>query len=294
MKRQRSSMSKNLLDLSGKIDDLTGSLFVAIASVATSLGIPFFVVGATARDMILSYGYRIQTIRATYDIDFGVHVPDWEHYEMLKQGLIATERFSPANETQRLLYKDRLTIDIIPFGPIANSENLLRWPPDHETKMNIIGFEESYHHSLTVRVSSTPILDVQFASLAGLAVMKIIAWNDKYPERDGDAKDLALLMQAYLDAGNDERLFNEELDLIENEDFDYVRAGARLLGRDMAAMLKPTTKKVVIEILDRETGKQDRYRLIEDMMRGSTGLTEGFEELLQLLEELKQGILERI
>jgi predicted nucleotidyltransferase len=64
-------MSKNLLDLSGKIDDLTGGLFVAIASVATSLGIPFFVVGATARDMILSYGYGIQTIRATYDIDFG-------------------------------------------------------------------------------------------------------------------------------------------------------------------------------------------------------------------------------
>jgi len=287
-------MTKNFIDLSGKIDTLTGDLFADITGAAAYLGIPFFVVGATARDMILTYGYGIRTLRATYDIDLGVRVPDWEHYEMLKHGLIATNRFSSTKETQRLLYKDSLIIDIIPFGPIAHSKNVLSWPPDHETKMNIIGFEESCHYSLTVRASSTPILDVQFASLAGLAVMKIIAWNDKYPERDGDAKDLALLMRTYLDAGNDERLFNEELDLIENEDFDYVRAGARLLGRDMAAMVKPTTKKVVIEVLDRETGEQDRYRLIEDMVRGSAISTEGFEELLQLLEEMRAGILERM
>lgn len=286
-------MTKNFIDLSGKIDTFTEGLFVDVTDVAAYRGIPFFVVGATARDMILTYGYGIRTIRATYDIDLGVQVPDWQQYEMLKQGLIATNRFNSTSETQRLLYKDNLVIDIIPFGSIANSENSLSWPPDHETKMNIIGFEESYQYSLTVRVSSAPILDVRFASLAGLAVMKILAWNDKYPERDGDAKDLALLMRTYLDAGNDERLINEESDLIENMDFDYVRAGARLLGRDMAAMVKPATKKVIIDILDRETGEQNRYRLIEDIMRGSAILIEGFEELLHLLEEMKAGILDK-
>jgi predicted nucleotidyltransferase len=286
-------MAKNFIDLSGKIDTLTGGLFADITRAAACLGIPFFVVGATARDMILAYGYGIRTIRATYDIDLGVRVPDWEHYEILKQALIATNRFSPTKETKRLLYKDSLIIDIIPFGLIANSEKVLSWPPDHETEMNITGFEESYYYSLTVRVSSVPILDVQFASLAGLAVMKLISWNEAYPERDGDAKDLVLLMRHYLDAGNDERLFNEESDLIENMDFDYVGAGARLLGRDMAAMVKPTTKKAVTEILDRETGEQDRYRLIEDMVRGRAILTEDFEELLHLLEEMKAGILEK-
>ena len=29
---------------------------------------PFFVIGATARDIILKYGYGIETIRATNDI----------------------------------------------------------------------------------------------------------------------------------------------------------------------------------------------------------------------------------
>lgn len=62
----------------------------------------------------------------------------------------------------------------------------------------------------------------------------------------------------------------------------------------MAAMLQPNTKKAILEILNRETGEQERYRLIEDMMRDDAMLKEGFEELPQLLEELKAGILERL
>ena len=72
-----------------------------------------------------------------------------------------------------------------------------------------------------------------------------------------------------------------------------MRASARLLGRDIAAILNPKTAKTILEILDRETGKQDRYRLIEDMRDISGGFNNNFEENLQLLEELKAGILEK-
>ncbi len=124
--------------------------------------------------------------------------------------------------------------------------------------------------------------------------MKIITWNDRYPERDRDAKDLALLMRTYLDAGNVEHLNNEEADLVEKEDFDYVRAGARLLGRDIAVILRSETTKTVLEILNRETGEKDRYRLVEDMMDRSGVVNDNFDEKLQLLEELRSGILERL
>ncbi|MGD9161830.1 MAG: hypothetical protein PVG39_25695 [Desulfobacteraceae bacterium] len=70
-------MSRNLLDLSGKIDPLTIELFETIKNTADSGGINFFVVGASARDMILEYGYEIKTKRATMDIDLGVQVADW-------------------------------------------------------------------------------------------------------------------------------------------------------------------------------------------------------------------------
>ena len=79
-------MSGNLLDLSGKIDIFTVELFETISNVAVSINVPFFVVGATARDMILTHGYDIQTIRATNDIDFGVQVSDWDQYRKLTEG----------------------------------------------------------------------------------------------------------------------------------------------------------------------------------------------------------------
>jgi len=54
------------------------------------------------------------------------------------------------------------------------------------------------------------------------------------------------------------------------------------------------TAKAFLEILNRETGEQDRYRLVEDMMESSASFKNDFDEKLQLLEELKSGILERL
>ena len=287
-------MKGNLLDLSGKIDSTMVEIFGAIAKAAESLNTPFFVVGATVRDIILQCGYGIPTTRATQDIDFGVQVSDWVHYRQLREGLLSTGKCtSDKKKAQRLLYEGNFPIDMIPFGAIADLDNSISWPPDHEVKMSILGFEESYRHSLTVRLRSDPVLDVQFASLSGLALMKIISWHDRYPERNRDAKDLVLLMRNYLDAGNEERLYNEEVDLLEKVDFDYLRASARLLGRDIAAILNPRTAKTVLKILNLETGKQDRFRLIEDMRETPRGFSNNFKENLQLLEELKSGILEK-
>jgi predicted nucleotidyltransferase len=124
--------------------------------------------------------------------------------------------------------------------------------------------------------------------------MKIISWKDRYPERDRDASDLALIIRNYTDAGNVERIFNEAIDLVDSEDFDYVSVGARLLGRDIAVVLSTDAMTAVLEILNDETGKQDRYRLIEDMMRSDVSSINDFEDVLRWLEEVKTGILERI
>ena len=84
------------------------------------------------------------------------------------------------------------------------------------------------------------------------------------------------------------------LEGVAKEDFDYVRAGARLLGRDIAAILSSDLKDRVVGILDKETGKKEEYKLIEDILMSKTLINVDFDSLLGLLEELKQGILERI
>jgi len=286
-------MKKKLFDLSGKIDNSFIEVFETIADVAKLQSVPFFVIGATARDMILTSGYGIETKRATLDIDCGVQVSDWHQYKKLTEGLISRGKFESTNKAQRFSYKESFLIDIIPFGKIAGPDDSLSWPPDHETEMSTLSFEESYQHSLTVRLRTNPVLDIQFASLAGLALMKIISWNDNYSRRDKDAKDLLVIMFHYLDAGNQERLYNAERDLV-GEDFDYTRASARLLGRDIATIANPKTTETVLEILNRETGEQDRYRLVEDMLRSGSPFNDDFDEKLQLLEELKSGFLDKL
>ncbi len=287
-------MKGNLLDLSGKIDKVRLLAFEKVSRVADSLGVPFFIIGAAARDLILMNGHNIPTIRATLDVDFGVQVPSWDQYLKLKQGLVETGEFTETEDVQRMMFQSSLRIDLIPFGPIADNTSTIKWPPNQEIVMSILGFEESFRHSQTVRLSTNPKLDLKIVTLAGLTAMKIISWKDRYPERDRDAIDLALIIQNYTDAGNIERIFDEALDLVDSEDFDYVSVGARLLGRDIAVILSTDAKAVVLEILNNETGKQDRYRLLEDMMRSDLLLTNDFEDVLRWLEEVKTGILEGI
>lgn len=286
-------MNENLFDLSQKIDGFTVELLDTIADVAESLKVPFFVVGAMARDVILTQGYGIETGRATQDIDLGVQMSDWDGYEGLSEGLIATGKFRrDKKQAQRLRYKEMLPVDVIPFGAIAEPDDRLSWPPEHDTTMSTLGFEAAYHTSISIRIRAKPALHIKFVSLPGLALLKIISWNDNHVRRGRDAHDLLLLMRTYLDAGNQERLFNEEKDLV-GEDFDYVRAGSRLLGRDIAVILSPDIKETLVKILDEETGDQNQYRLVENMLdRGAE--SSDFEDALQLLEDLKAGILEKL
>jgi len=285
-------MTRKLLDLSGKIDPTTIEFYETIATVAASLNIPFFVVGAAARDMILEYGFGVTPRRATVDVDLAIEVQDWKTYEKLKESLVTTGDFKPSKSVKRLLYKDDLPIDIVPFG--VGRDNKITWPPDYDVKMSTLGFEEAYRYSQLVRLRSNPILEILFASMPGLAIMKIISWSERNPsERNRDAIDLELLMRNYIEAGNSQRLYNEDADLLNEDDFDYERASARLLGRDIAKIAKPETRSFLLAILDRETGEQEQYRLIEDMMGSVFSSAETFDEKLQLLEALKAGILDR-
>ena len=49
--------------------------------------------------------------------------------------------------------------------------------------MSLLGFKEAHENSITVRISSAPKLDIQLPSIPGLAIMKIISWDEKYPAR---------------------------------------------------------------------------------------------------------------
>lgn len=285
-------MSNISFDLSGKIDEPTVAALFIIKRIADSLEIPFFVVGAAARDFLLKHCYGIEPPRITRDIDLGVQVASWEQFGKLAEALKASGEFTRDRREQQRFHRNHVLIDIVPFGPITDIARRISWPPEHEIFLNMMGFQEAYQHSITVRLSTDPEIDVQLPTLPGLALMKLISWDEKYPERQKDAEDLLLIMQKYEEAGNFERLYDSAQDLLQEENFDTRLAGIRLLGRDMARIADPETLSAVRRIIDTETGMQTHRRLIIQMVRGSARIDSRFDEVLIYLEKLKKGVHE--
>ena len=287
-------MIKKSYDISGRIDKYRLEIIESIKDATDSLAISFFIVGATARDIILEFVYSKKVFRATNDIDFGVSVTDWKVFDSLMSFLARGGKFvKDKNIEHRLLFKETYPVDIVPFGKIASKDGTFRWPKENK-EFTILGFDEAFENSDLVKVKSNPDIIVNFAAPHSLALLKIISWNERYPERSRDATDLVLLLESYLEAGNLERLYKEESDLV-NDDFDFTITGVRLVGRDIASSFNYKTLNHVISILEKETGEKRRYRLVEDMFQSQNMEKEThFDYYLKILETLKTGIQERI
>jgi hypothetical protein len=77
-----------------------------------------------------------------------------------------------------------------------------------------------------------------------------------------------LVLSRYLDAGQADRLYGEAAHLVDESDFDYARAGARLLGADVRRFLEAagshTTVASLGRLLVRETDANQPLRLVQD------------------------------
>lgn len=277
-------MTTTSLDLSGKIDPTIIDVCETVAQCMMQLGSSYFMIGATARDLILTEGYGVSTGLATQDIDFAVQVPTWEVYEHLGRQLVATGKFKKGRDAQRYDYKHRGTvtsIDIVPFG--FSADQYITWPPPHGAHMSVLGFADVFQHAQPVRLRKTPPLDVLFASLAGLVILKLVAW-DENASRKKDAQDIFLIMTNYAHAGHLDRIVNAT-ELYEIPGMDFANATAHMLGGDIAQICSPETKIHLLKILERET-REDAYRLLHAM--GPQGDTD--DSLHHMLLSLKAGI----
>ena len=211
--------------------------------VAGDLHLAYFVGGAFARDLILLHVYGFDVPHPTRDVDIGIAVRNWEEFEKVKERLIGTGKFSPVNGVAHKLTflaspaGRGVPLDVLPFAGVEEPGSVLRWPPDREVEMNLAGFEEAHAHAEQVQISDAAI--VRVASLPGQVLLKLSAWLDRRAETPRDALDLSMMFRRYGDAGNMDRLYEEESELLEATGFDIERAGATLLGQDVRAIASP-------------------------------------------------------
>ncbi len=265
-------------------------LFTTLDRVARAEEIDYFVVGATARDLILEHGFGVSAGRATLDVDIGIQAESWEVFERLRNALLDTNLFVSQRQSQRLrFHKDELPVDILPFGSISNKEDSIRWPNEDGVEMNVQGFDCAYASSLVVILQPDPRLEIRVASPAGLVLLKLIAWRDRRASTSKDVDDLSVIINNYLKIEGIERVTEEHLDLLNDSELDLDRVGAQLLGRDLAMMVDTGMSEALIEILDEiletDAGYQFVYRYT-----GSAGNEEDSEAVIKAIRsELKQS-----
>jgi predicted nucleotidyltransferase len=230
-------------------------------------GAPWLVAGAMARDLLLSHAHGIRIARLTRDVDIAVAVPSWEAFEAIRAALIGSGRFAPLPVVHKLRYDGGISLDLIPFGGLEAEDRTIAWPPDRAIIMNVTGFQEALTSSLAVLLPEGAQLRV--VALPALVALKLTAWRDRRLTEPGkDAQDLFLVLSYYLDAGQRDRLYDEAAHLLDDPDFDYARAGARMLGADVRKFLDTTGADVAVadlgQLLASESDPRGPLRLLQD------------------------------
>lgn len=213
------------IDLSDRKDLKRLADLLAAIRTAWTAGEPLLV-GAMARDILLSYAHGIRIERATLDIDFAVAVETWEEFERLRQQLLDSGDFVEVPEIlRRLVFQKDTKLDLIPFDGVERSDRTIAWPPKQDEVMHVLGYREAMRDAAEVLLPDGQ--RVKVVSLPALATLKLFAWRDRRiraPRKD--AADLWTILSNFLQAGNDDRLYTEATHLFDEPNYDYLRAGA--------------------------------------------------------------------
>jgi predicted nucleotidyltransferase len=284
-------MTASSNNISHSIPPESAEVLRDVAHHAAALAIPFFVLGATARDIIFGVLYDIPTPRATLDIDLALRVRDWDQYVRLRAHMLAAGDYTEdRHQHQRLLHGNGALIDLVPFGPVESPAGVISWPPEQDVVMQTAGFEEALASAVEVIVSEEPACTIRVCTPAALAAMKLIAWHEKYPARKKDAQDLLFLMKQYVHAGNERRLYAEEKDLFAAMNFSFEDASPRLLGRDIRSIVTVGTRSVLLTILATETAEESQFRLLSDMTTAGLRDDTSMAAVLGMLRQLRMGL----
>lgn len=265
-------------------------LLEKLTAFFNSINSEFYIIGATARDIIISGIHNQEVRRKTADLDIAIAIPDWSRFQEISDAIEQIEGFNKSKkQKQRFYYKRDFKLDVVPFGEIAKADNNIYWPPEETHAMSVIGFTQVAKHTLDVDIDGK--LTVKIASLSGIFLLKLAAWRDRHRETDKDAEDMAFLISVYLEI-NMERAATNHYEIFERESFTTFNAGATLLGLDMRFIIRDDlgVLREFISILQSELDKEDESPLINQMLETHQSLKyeEVYDALLSMTNELNK------
>ena len=226
----------------------------------------FYVIGATARDIIVQQLLDTASTRRTKDLDIAIAIPDWDAFEQIKERLVA-DGFKKSNDMYQRFYYGAYEVDIVPYGVVAKEDDNIYWPPEEVVAMSVKGFDEVLSEAITVSIDDE--FKVKIASLHGLFLLKLNAWLDRNAKTSKDAEDMSFILSNYFMANLDREIHQEVYDW---EIFDEYIVGGYWLAHDLVTLLNVNQLNYYKEVIEGELAKQEESRLINQMIENSYSL----------------------
>lgn len=274
----------SLLDISGRIDPSIVEIYKAVSSCADQLGIPYLVVGASARDIVMELGFGVKATRGTTDIDFAIQVNHWDDFVRLKTELVRNG-FAETNREERLRHKNDYPIDVVPFGGVANAQGEITWPPKHEFTMSVLGFNEALNDALQVLIDAETNLAIPVASPEGIVMLKFISWTERPSNlRNKDAADIVFIIKNYGQVPYVDSIIYDDLVLLDRYEGNTSEVGAHILGRRVREISPEEAISFYIEALNQTVRKGIEF------MADASKSTKG--NVVKLIEAFSNGFNE--
>jgi len=245
---------------------LLQDLLRKLTSTFSRIDKDFFVIGATARDIILQVLADTSAHRMTRDLDIAIAVPDWASYELIQEVLIA-DGFKKSEQQKQRFFYDYYEVDVVPYGQLAAEDDYIYWPPEETVAMSVKGFDEILSKAITVSIDNE--FKVKIASLHGLFLLKLNAWVDRHISTNKDAEDIWFIIDNYYFA-NDARGIHPEV--YDTDEFDMTAAGAYWLAYDVVDLVSPKTLQYFQKILEDELSKGNGSRLFMQILETNSSV----------------------
>lgn len=245
-------------------NDLLYDTLSALEHTLSTLSVPVYVVGATARDMAMLLLHEDEPKRKTRDLDVAIAIPDWEAFDKVSEAL-QHNHFEKLPAKQRFVYKGRnndndYEVDVVPFGGVEEDEQI-KWRPDRLPIMSVKCFQDVLSHAVKVNINDS--FSVFMAPLCGQFLIKLDAWIDRHDRVDKDASDMLYILSKYfltmlLSASE----IPEEVDIEHDSTSDNLIAGAQWIASDLKGILSSEHLKYYIDFIEEEMSQETESKLI--------------------------------
>jgi predicted nucleotidyltransferase len=267
-------------------------VFDTVEKAMGTLGIDYYLIGALARDI----WYQRSQIhsRATRDVDFAILVGSEREYEAVKTYLIENEGYVQLRGNAYVLISpEKHQVDLLPFGEIASSGSVLI-EGQGMTKISVAGMQEVYERG-TEKIEFQTGNTFKAATIASIALLKLIAYDDRPEARQKDAKDIGNILLHYFEMHTD-IIYEEHLDLFPDQDelgsaeqWESTDIGTIVLGREMARIAQGSQAlhERLIRILSDEIASGEKSQFIR-LIAKDRGME--IQEVITSLTQVRWGL----